>query len=86
MSGTSFTGNGVNLFAASALRSGLRMYARCGMRPNRAWTPSAMLLKAGQLTGRTFKRGQYDEAVQALTELLEAQVPVAVDAGEIRNF
>jgi hypothetical protein len=86
MSGTSFTGNGVNLFAAATIRSALKLYANTGMRANRAYTPKAMLEAAGRITGRTFKRGEYLVAAAALQELIDAQVPAAVASGEIRNF
>lgn len=68
---TSFSGeNGVKTFKAIALKNGLKLYARTGMKPNRAWTPSAMLQAAGALTGKVFKRGQYDAAIAALDEWL----------------
>jgi hypothetical protein len=83
---TSFTGNGVNLYGAASLKAALRLYASCGMRVNRAYTPTAMLAQAGRYTGMTFKRGQYAEAIAALQALLDAQVPAAVESGEIRSF
>jgi hypothetical protein len=42
------------------------------MKPNRAFTPTNMLAKAGQITGRTFKRGQFEEAIAALDAWIAA--------------
>jgi hypothetical protein len=68
-----FTGTeGVNTYAAIVLRSAIKLYAKTGMRANRSYTPTAMLAKAGEITGKTFKRGQFAEAQQALTEWLDA--------------
>jgi len=64
---TTFVGQaGVSTYQAIALKHGLKMYAACGMQPNRMWTPTAMLKTAGAITGQKFKRGQYLEAVDAL--------------------
>jgi len=57
----------VSVFAMLALASGLRLYAKTGMKPNRAYTPSRMLAAAEQYTGLKFKRGEYEKAAQALT-------------------
>ena len=65
--GTAFVGpDAIALYRATAIRSGLKMYAKCGMRPNRAWTPTAMLKAAGEITGKTYKRGQYLSAAADL--------------------
>jgi len=59
---TTFVGQaGVSTYQAIALKHGLKMYAACGMQPNRMWTPTAMLKTAGAITGQKFKRGQYLE-------------------------
>ena len=61
---TTFSGTrGVTTFQAIALKHGLLLYAKTGMKPNRAWTPSAMLKTAGHITGHTYKRGNYAGAV-----------------------
>jgi hypothetical protein len=55
-----FTGQrGVQTFRAIALRHGLQLYAKTRIKPNRAWTPTAMLRAAGEITGRTYGRGHY---------------------------
>lgn len=69
---TTFNGPaGVSIFRATALASGLRLYAKTGMKPNRAWTPTAMLKTAESITGLKFKRGEYEKAAQALTLFAE---------------
>jgi len=42
---------GVAAFQMTVMASGLRLYARTGMRPNRAYTPSAMVRTAKALLG-----------------------------------
>jgi hypothetical protein len=58
--------DGVKTYRAMVLRAGLRLYAKTGMKPNRAWTPGAMLRAAGLITGKTYKRREYDKAVRDL--------------------
>ena len=53
-----------------AVAQGLKLYAKTGMQPSRAWTPKAMLATAGRLTGKTYKRGQYVQAEADLRALL----------------
>lgn len=80
-----FTGeHGVGAFVATALASGLRLYAKTGMRPNRAWTPTAMLRKAESLTGQKFKRGEYIKAADALKVWADAEAAKARDKGQIK--
>jgi hypothetical protein len=78
--GTVFAGlDSVRLFQAMALKSGLRLYAKTGMRPNRAWTPSAMLKTAGSITGKDYKRGQYEQAAADLetwANVMQSAIPV----------
>lgn len=57
---------GVDTYRAIVIKHGLKMYAACGMQPNRAYTPTRMLAAAGEITGQTFKRGQYAQAIAAL--------------------
>ena len=69
----------VALYRATALWAGLRMYAQSRMQPNRAWTPTAMLKAAGSITGKTYKRGQYETAAADLKiwmEAMKAAMPV----------
>ena len=69
----SFVGpDAVALFRATALKSGLNMYAKCKMQPNRAWTPTAMLAAAADITKKTYKRGQYTQAAADLQIWIDA--------------
>lgn len=58
--------DGVTTYVAIVLRSGLALYAKTGMRPSSHWTPGRMMKRAASITGKTFKRGQYSEAITAL--------------------
>lgn len=63
---------GVSTFVAVTLKSGLKLFARTGMKPNRLWTSKAMMAKAAQITGKKFKARDYDGAIAALEEWLAA--------------
>jgi hypothetical protein len=65
-SGSVFTGKGIEVYRALVVANALRLYARTGLKVNRAYTPTAMLRTASIMTGRKFKRGQYLEAADAL--------------------
>lgn len=65
---TTFSGAAaVSIYRASAIASALRFYARTGMQANRAYTPSAMMKAAAQITGQKFKARDYAGAADALT-------------------
>jgi len=69
---TTFVGPAaISTFQAITLKSGIKLYAKTGMKPNKAWTPTAMLRTAGNITGKTYKRGQYDLAVKDLEAWIE---------------
>ena len=74
---------GMKVYTALVVASGLRLYAKTKMRPNRAYTPTAMLAKANELTGHVYRRGQYEAAAQALTELADRLAPIARELGQI---
>ena len=79
-----FTGPAaVNVFACKVLASGLRLYAKTGMQPNRAYTPTKMLKAAETYTGQKFKRGEYEKAAQALTELADASAKALPEGNSI---
>jgi hypothetical protein len=48
----------VAVYAAATLASSMRLYAKTGMRASRFHTPSAMLKRAGEICGKTYKRNQ----------------------------
>jgi len=63
---TTFTGSGVALYRAAAIRTALALYAKTGLKVNRAYTPTAMMRAASSITGRTFKARDYAGAIAAL--------------------
>jgi hypothetical protein len=70
---TTFTGAaGVTTYQALVIRKALELYVKTGIRVNRAYTPTAMLNTASKITGKQFKRGEYQKAISELTIWLEA--------------
>lgn len=63
---------GVATYRAIVLKHALKLYAKTGMKPNRAYTPTAMLRAAGQITGKVYRRGQYDLAIADLESWIAA--------------
>ena len=57
---------GVATVRAIAIKHAIKFYARTGMKVNRAYTPTAMLKAAASITGKAYKRGQFDQAVADL--------------------
>lgn len=53
-------------YQALVIEQGLRLYAATGMRPNRAYTPTAMMRMASHITGKKFKARDYLGAAEAL--------------------
>jgi hypothetical protein len=78
-SGTTFVGaDATACFAAFALASALKLYAKTGMKANRAYTPTAMLRAASKITHKTYKRGDYLTAaadVQKWAEEMRDSIP-----------
>ncbi len=81
---TSFSGNhGMAVYRALVIASGLKLYAKTGMKPNRTYTPSAMMKAASELTGQAFKARDYFEAAKALTTFAELHAPAGRALNEI---
>jgi hypothetical protein len=59
----------VNAFAAVTLAHALKLYAKTGMKVNRAYTPANMMKTATAWTGQTFKARDYMAAANALMVL-----------------
>lgn len=78
--GTSFSGpDAVALFRAATIASALRIFAKTRTPVNRAYTSTAMLKFASELTGKTYKRGQYQQAaadIDAWCLVMKAALPV----------
>lgn len=56
---TSFVGkDAVSVFAATAVIGGMRMFLRCGMLANRAYTPQAMRDFTARVTGKHYARSR----------------------------
>lgn len=70
--GVMFAGpKAVDRYILIALKSALKGYALFKMKMNSAWTPTNMLLKATEFTGKKYKRGQYMQAHDDLQEILD---------------
>jgi hypothetical protein len=78
---TIFEGAGVEIFRLTAIASGLDLYAKTKILPNRAWTPMAMLRVATMATGTRYKRGQYAQAatdIRAVVAKMREDIPVNI--------
>ena len=82
-SGTSFIGpDAVAFYRATVIAGGLRLYAKTGMQPNRAYTPRAMMDAAREITGKKFKARDYIGAADALkvwADTMKAALPKTLD-------
>lgn len=80
----SFVGReAVNVFGMAVLASSLRLYAKTGIRPNRAYTPKRMMQAAEAYLGQKFKARDYLGAADALTaKVQEEKARLAFVKGE----
>jgi hypothetical protein len=68
-----FTGEqGIATYRAIAIKHGLKLYAKTGLKPNRDWTLSAMLRAAGKITDKTYKPKQILQAIADLEAWIKA--------------
>lgn len=66
--GTTISGpDGMLFYRAITVRASLRMYAKSGMKSTRMATPANMFAIAKEFTGKDYKRGQYQQAIDDLT-------------------
>lgn len=56
----------VDDFILIALKNAIKVYIKTGMKVNSSYTPTNMLKKAGEITGKTYKRGQLPMALEDL--------------------
>lgn len=71
--GISYQGpQAVAIFRAITIKQAIRFYVRTGMKVAAAYTPTAMLKVAGQITGNTYKRGQLQTAHDDLEQWIDA--------------
>lgn len=61
---------GVGNYRALVIAKACELYAKHGIRVNRAYTPTAMLKAASDLTGIKYKRGQHAQAAADIRECL----------------
>ena len=76
---------GIKFYTAVTLASGLRLYARAKIKPNRNWTPTNMIMKANEITGHTYRRGQYEAAADGLIEWADRHRAEAIAKGNIQQ-
>lgn len=70
----------VNLYRAVVLCSGLKFYAKTRMKLTRHATGPVMLSMATEYTGKTYKRGQYEQAaadVKVWIDTMKMALPVS---------
>ena len=60
----------VAAFRAKTIAVALELYAKTGIKVNRAYTPTAMLAAAAEITGQPYKRGQYVQAAADIHNLI----------------
>ncbi|MBS3648827.1 hypothetical protein KEU06_09435 [Pseudaminobacter sp. 19-2017] len=60
------TGEGVSVFQAITIKTALKLYAKTGIKANRAYTPKAMMTMAEKITGQKFRARDYLGAVAGL--------------------
>lgn len=76
-----FTGDAVAIYQAMAVRQGLKA-CKIGMRLNIAYTPKNLMSMVTKITGKTFTRGKYDEAISAVDEwILQARSTTEIKEG-----
>jgi len=74
----------VALFRAAVIASACRLYAQTGIKANRAYTPTAMLKAATQITGQKYRRGQHMKAaldIKIWCDAMKAALPVVEREG-----
>ena len=80
MANVTYTGpDEVNAFVLIALKSGLKLWLKTGMQPNRGWTRNAMIAKAASLTGKAYANSR--KGAEAALADLEETIADAMEAG-----
>ena len=59
----------VRIHQLLAIKIGLSVYAKHGLKVNRDYTPKAMLMAAGRMTGAMYKMGDFLKAADDLEKL-----------------
>jgi hypothetical protein len=69
---TTFTGKAeVDSFVLVAIKGAIKFYLKTGFTVNRSYTPTNMLRKAGEITGKKYKRGQLQIALDDLQQMFD---------------
>ena len=63
----------IRIFQAKAVRGAIRLYRDTGLKVNSMYTPTNMLRTAGQIVGKTYKRGQLKQAEDDLSGWIARQ-------------
>ena len=79
------TGDGIQIYRARIIASGLVLYKTTGMLANRAYTPKNMMRAAAEITGKKYKARDYLGAATDLKAWADERTPAAVANGEIRH-
>lgn len=58
-----------SVYRALAIKHGIKLWLKAGIKPNRAWTPTAMAMAASQITGEVYKGRRRADLEQAVMDL-----------------
>lgn len=64
----------IDNFVLVTLKSAIKLYVKTGIKPNSSYTPMNMLRKAGEITGKTYKRGQLQIAHADLQAMYDKKI------------
>ena len=64
--------NNVNLYVAIVMKGAIKLYIDHKIKANRSYTPTNMLRKASELTGKPYKRSELRKAYNDLEEMINA--------------
>jgi hypothetical protein len=70
--------DGMYFYRALHVKMALSMWIRTGLRPTRGVGPTQMLTLASEYTGKTYKRGQHQQALddlQVWLDTMKAAIP-----------
>jgi hypothetical protein len=71
---TTFSGEGVPVYRATALAAAIRLYRRSKMKVQRGAGPKVLLMNATSITGKAYKLTQLEQAELDLREWADRKV------------
>ena len=74
------------IFQITAIKVALRAWAKHKLKVNRAYTPKNMLAKAGELTGKKYKIGEYLKAADDLEKLADKRAEELRIAARVQSI